>query len=306
MSQGESVKLFGTRPVNEDARLLALELYDLLTPENKGKIEIEGRVGVLLDKSSDNRWKFPISSETLLSSKCEQFKFVPYLSVEIFQHLNVYLNDKVNKSPKDVTYKRTKEIDRFYKKRDTGDKIRVSLDPQSMQPIRAILKDKKKNFDFLCPQSLFDFRVTVSLENTVEFKTDDDNVVPQMERVKDRLSYQFDIWTIDITSVSEYSLDQFEVRREEVPRVTYEVEMEVNPDVFFAEKTKIQYGSSFEGFAKYCDEILLNMKTLIKKSELPPPPRQVPLQQKPQMTPGSTGKIPIVKHTPLIRKREEK
>jgi hypothetical protein len=287
----DSEKLFGKKTIPEDVRSLASELFEVLIEENRGKIEIEGRIGKLLDKSSDNRWKFPIASDTLLSSKSEQFKFEPRLSVGVFEQLNILLNEKVRAAPNEITYKRTREIDRFYRNRESGVKTRVTLDPETMQPLRAIIKEKKKSFDFMCPIVQLDYRITISLEIIVNSKAEEWGT-PLDERVKDRMSYEFGMWKIDITVVKTFDLDEFEVRKNEKPEEAYEVEMEVNPDVLFAEKAKLARGGSFDMFTKMCSDILSNIRSLVERCE---PPKIKPMQQQIQ--------VPQVRHTPFGEKK---
>ena len=63
-------------------------------------------------------------------------------------------------------------------------------------------------------------------------------------------------------------MDQFGVRELDTLKTIYEVEMEVNHNVFFNEKLNIIKGGSFDGFYKIVEDILQNMKTLVRKCEI--------------------------------------
>ena len=85
-----------------------------------------------------------------------------------------------------------------------------------MKKKRAIRKTRLQNVDFFCPHRKYDFRVTISeeQERTVTNITNTvvpipgDEELPVRERRKDRLSYTFDMWRIDITVVKKSNMVQ--------------------------------------------------------------------------------------------------
>lgn len=261
--------LFGEKVIDESAKLLSAEVYDLLEdPKNEKIIEIEAKIGKLLHRSSDNRCSLPVMTETILKQGHDQYTFSSTLDLEVFKQLNEFLNQQVHKSQKlqgpKITYKRTKECDLFYHGKEKHKRIRVSVHPETRKQLRAIIKEKKKNFDFYCPQSSFDFRITLSLENEVPFPKDEE--IPFLERYKDRLSYEFDIWKIDITTVTESKLDHFGQFIQNSTSLTYEVEMECKIDYFVKEKEKILRGEKNK-FSDISAEIISNVKNLLKACE---------------------------------------
>lgn len=286
--------LFGEKVIDESVRLLSGEIYELLEdPKNEKIIEIEAKIGKLLHRSSDNRCSLPVSTETILKPGYDQYNFSSTLDMDVFRQLNLFLNEQYTKSQKiqggKITYKRTKECDLFYHSKEKQKRVRVSVDPETRKQLRSIIKEKKKNFDFYCPYSSFDFRITLSLENVVPFPKDEE--IPFLERYKDRLSYEFDVWKIDITTVTESKLDHFGQHIQNNTSVTYEVEMECKIDNFVMEKQKILKGEKNK-FSDLSAEIISNVKNLLKVCE---PKQQV--FQKQQIV----QKIPI----PTIDKKRK-
>jgi hypothetical protein len=127
-------------------------------------------------------------------------------------------------------YSKIKEIDRFYT--NGYESIRVSLDPSSLEPKRAITKVKLQHLDFLCPHNTWDFRITLSEEREMPMPGQD--MYATHERHKDRLSYKFDIYQIDITVVRDRKINNGAPGEFNQP--TYEVEMECSTDAFLHEK----------------------------------------------------------------------
>lgn len=199
-------------------------------------------MGHLIDRNTCQRIKLPIRSEALISSTFTDCSFNSTLDETTFKKLNTLLNQRVQQlstmkdyiGPK-ITHKHIKELDRFYKYKGGG-YIRVAIDPQTQKMKRAIRKTRLQNLDFYCPHEQFDFRVSINLEEETEFPNEDDT--PDHERSKDRLSYIFYPYQIDITVVKTTQMDNFGKPLRSFTR-TYEVEMECNPDQFFIEKIKL-------------------------------------------------------------------
>ncbi len=116
-----------------------------------------------------------------------------------------------------------------------------------MEPKRAIQKTKLQSIDFLCPHNTWDFRITVSEEKVVDMPDSSYHVTH--ERSKDRLSYSFDIYQIDITVVKDRRIHNGTFGEYNQP--TYEVEMECSTDAFLKEK-KLMMEKSNNNFTGMC------------------------------------------------------
>ncbi|KAL0478415.1 mRNA-capping enzyme subunit beta [Acrasis kona] len=220
--------LFGFESADESLRVLTEVLYNKVTAEN---IEVEGKIGKFINLTTNNPFVVPsIRSESLMSEKNNGCRFQSSLDQPTFEAVNGALNKRYGTlhqlkeylGPK-IIYSKIKEIDRFYKSQNSNESTRVSIDPTTMQPKRAIIKNKLQHLDFLCPHNLWDFRITLSEEKEVPLP-DLDSMYPTHERHKDRLTYKFDIWQIDITVVNERRIVRGEYKEFFSP--TYEVEME--------------------------------------------------------------------------------
>jgi hypothetical protein len=64
--------------------------------------------------------------------------------------------------------------------------------------------------------------------------------IPKYERHKDRLSYFYDIFQIDMTYVKKYELNNMGKLIEDTLEVSFEVEVEINPKKLYEEKLKLE------------------------------------------------------------------
>ena len=140
----------------------------------------------------------------------------------MFKHLNKVLNNWVtnSKSPskarlphlQNLTYPkveflRTKEIDKIY-----TNKVRVSLGINSPNHIqKCIKKDRLADINIMYPRCGFDLRISASLENNcpkpeTDRNSSSSNNSNKLEtiRCKDRIGYQWDIFTVDISTIHTY------------------------------------------------------------------------------------------------------
>jgi hypothetical protein len=110
---------------------------------------------------------------------------------------------------------RVNTVDRFY-----PGKVRVTINPQG-EPVLCIRKTRLGNLDLSLSGSgaQFDIRLSASAEETVD-------TIPtgpyEYERRKSRVSYQFDIFRVDITEVFD-----IEPGKALDVKPTYEVEVEI-------------------------------------------------------------------------------
>jgi hypothetical protein len=276
--------LFGSESLDESLRILSDALYLKVTDPS---IEIEGKIGKFITNGTDQPYFIPqIRSETILQEH-KEYRFQSTLTLQAFDNLNRALNDRFKalyensdyNGPK-IHFSKVKEIDRFYKYKYGKESVRVSLDPITLEKKRAIVKNKLQHLDFLCPQNIYDYRISISEERQVPIPNEDE-YIPLRERHKDRLSYKFDIWQIDITVVRERKIIRGEP--EELQHATYEVEMECSSEAILKER-QLLIEKAPNRFTEYAKTFLANMRTLAKysgantqvQSKLPPQVNEKP------------------------------
>jgi len=143
--------------------------------------------------------------------------FESTVNEEVFRHLNNTFNKWYSNSncpperrvpnlqklafPK-LTYKRTKTLDKIYSL-DKSSSIRVSIDMAQPHCIKEVIEKKKKSsMNIVYPSAKWDLRISASIENVVPKPI---GQIVSSIRAKDRISYQFDCFTIDISSIHTYS-----------------------------------------------------------------------------------------------------
>ncbi|OZJ06531.1 hypothetical protein BZG36_00583 [Bifiguratus adelaidae] len=183
-------------------------------------IEVEAKLGILIDKMTQQRVRMGVMSEAVLPEDDRSCRFVSDMSLDQHRYFNNMLNDLVNKSnAKDykgarIQYKHTRETDRFYE--SFGKKLRVTYDQETRQKLAVVEKRRIGNLDVHSPNMPFDYRVSVN----VEIPSQDPTVPQSFERNKDRLSYRHQLIKIDLT----------QVKGEQIPgrpqEVTHELEVE--------------------------------------------------------------------------------
>ena len=135
-------------------------------------------------------------------------------------------NDKTQKPRVRLEYKRLLEVDSFYKlppwevdklphavqvllktssknfhQRDP--KVRVTRNQKTGEVTAQIIKHRLKDLHVYCPRSIFDYRVSVSLELNWEGDASSlprDTEAP--DRIKNRMSYKLAFCQIDLTQVT--------------------------------------------------------------------------------------------------------
>jgi polynucleotide 5'-triphosphatase len=304
--------LFGTKTMDESLRLLGDMIFRNLTGKN---IEIEGKIGKIVDRHtqvpfSDTMSQLQLRSETVLVHRHPNSEFISTLSKETFQQLNSILNKRYEvlkeaqqkqgyKGPV-IQYERVVEADRFYKDKNSPEWIRVSIDPETEEKKRAIRKTRLQNIDFFCPHRRWDFRVTISEEQELPIPGDEE--LPVRERRKDRLSYTFDMWRIDITVVRKSNMNNYGVPFGDYIE-TYEVEMECNTDVML-EHRQLWLDKQPNQFLHFTKSLLKNMRTLNKQCDPPAISVPQPVPQ-PQHAPVIQQKTrPRSQNTPSFNKSE--
>lgn len=199
---------------------------------HKIAIEVEAKLGTLIDKSTNQRLELPIASEAVLThGMSSKVAFRSEMQEEVFKKGNQFLNDATRQSletPARVDYKHRKEVDSFHHlpgsrlnelppamqsllntpaTRNRGLKVRVSHDQKTGKEIARIVKARVADLDVYFPTSQLDCRISVNLEMDFEGDLPIDAGIKKAandeegDRRKDRLSYKQSGYTIDLTQV---------------------------------------------------------------------------------------------------------
>ncbi|KAL9599114.1 MAG: hypothetical protein Q9219_004072 [cf. Caloplaca sp. 3 TL-2023] len=201
-------------------------------------VEIEAKIGQIIDKNTNDRIRLPVMTECILSRTDPNLRTAFRSSMTAAQHsrLNGFLNQALTNSkpalpgeaPKKprvpLTYVHTRETDTFYElspnaintlppsvqaylDRRNRPKVRITTDQKTGKEMAKIIKVRVSDIEVYSPQTPFDWRVSVSLE--VNYDGDTRDLVEMSEgkerkkadRNKDRVSYKHSHYQIDLTQV---------------------------------------------------------------------------------------------------------
>ncbi|CAB4382587.1 unnamed protein product [Rhizophagus irregularis] len=246
--------IFGIQPNNDFVRVVSDFLYNHV---RKGDVEIEAKLGVLLDKVNRERIKLPVFCETVINPHEDKWMiFESNMTLEQHKSFNELLNNRFieTKSPshkgQPVEYKHTYEIDSFY---DTKEgRIRVTRDRKTGEIVEGgiVQKIRVADLNIYSPNTKLDYRISVNREIPKKMPEGQHN----FERNKDRLSYTHQIVKIDLTQVKGGSQD-----------LTHELEVEfINPRILLEEKLKIERNQENK-YIEIVEHFLNNIRMLAKK-----------------------------------------
>ncbi|GAA5838057.1 hypothetical protein JCM5353_003382 [Sporobolomyces roseus] len=218
-SSGESKlepSVFNVEPIDEFTREVADWLWGFCSQLDWDKVEIEAKIGLLVDqRQGGQRVYLPVPTEAILTDDTG-LRFQSNMSQSQHKSFNQLLNARVvetshpSYSHSRIAYSHTHELDTFHQlpgpeKR----KIRVTRDEkkkdQSTSSWKAVEKVRVADMNVYSPKRLFDWRVSISLENPV---MEHPSTPPTHSRRKDRISYSHQLYTIDLTQVATPSQSQ--------------------------------------------------------------------------------------------------
>ncbi|KAI4120569.1 MAG: hypothetical protein LQ338_006920 [Usnochroma carphineum] len=201
-------------------------------------VEIEAKIGQIIDRNTNDRLRLPVMTECMLSRTDPNLRTAFRSSMTASQHsrLNAFLNNALMSSkpappgepPKKprvpLDYVHTYETDTFYDvsqnalstlppavqnylDRNNKPKVRITTDQKTNQVTAKIIKVRISDVEVYSPLTPFDWRVSVSLE--VNYDGDMRDLVETTEgkdrrrtdRNKDRVSYKHSHYQIDLTQV---------------------------------------------------------------------------------------------------------
>ncbi|ORY05980.1 mRNA triphosphatase CET1 [Basidiobolus meristosporus CBS 931.73] len=259
--------IFCMEPLDDILKVVSDFLYKHL---DRPYVEIEAKLGVLIDKRTNQRIKLPVATETVLSLEDDKwFRFESDMKLEQHRHFNSILNKRVSDSKAPnyrgsiIEYKHTRETDRFYQV--DGTKVRVTTDQQTGEvvPNGIVEKTRVANLNIHSPNTRLDFRITISAEIPKKLPEGKH----QFERNKDRLSYRHEIWKFDLTQVKGNEPSFYGYRPpERTPELKHELELEfADPTVLLNERKKIERGEP-NNYSTIVKIFLNNIRLLAKKA----------------------------------------
>jgi polynucleotide 5'-triphosphatase len=249
--------IFGIQPTNDFVRVVSDFLYMQVGKEN---VEIEAKLGVLLDKKTRERIRLPVYCETVINPHDDRWLlFESNMTLEQHKSFNELLNNRFieTKSPSHrgqcIEYKHTYEIDNFYETKHG--RIRVTRDRKTGKIIEGgiVQKVRVADLNIYSPNTKLDYRISVNMEIPKEMPEGQHS----FERNKDRLSYTHQIVKIDLTQVK--------VSDRGSQDLTHELEVEfINPKILLEEKSKIENRQE-NHYIEIVEHFLNNIRMLAKK-----------------------------------------
>ncbi|PGH11354.1 hypothetical protein AJ80_07144 [Polytolypa hystricis UAMH7299] len=192
-------------------------------------LEVEAKLGQIVDKNRGERLRLPVLTECVLSRDDPGIRTAFESSMSLAQHraMNNFLNESVKGSmtpPRmPVTYAHKKERDTFYEISASAlppviqhhlhprhkPKVRVTTDQRTGAILAQIVKCRIADLEVYSPRTCLDWRISVNLEMNFEGDISGLSPVGDMgqgkrggNRIKDRMSYRHLAYQIDLTQVT--------------------------------------------------------------------------------------------------------
>ncbi|PWN49536.1 mRNA triphosphatase CET1 [Violaceomyces palustris] len=198
--------IFGVDPLDEFSLIVGNWILEKgLHEEN---LEIEAKVGLILDRETGQRVQLPVRNECIVD--LHNIRFESKMTMRQHAHYNQVLNNLVghtgapNYTAARVRCERVKEIDYSYQGGELG-RLRVTRDAETLKikPNRSITKNRIADLNVYCPLREFDYRISLSQEKPIGRDLTDADLQddPVSIREKNRLSYSHQNFVIDLTQV---------------------------------------------------------------------------------------------------------
>ncbi|RAL15981.1 putative mRNA capping nucleoside-triphosphatase [Aspergillus homomorphus CBS 101889] len=193
-------------------------------------IEVEAKLGQLIDMDRGDRVQLPILTETVINKQFPRFRTAFESSMTVAQHraMNNFLNEAVKRSldqadrPRiPISYAHKKERDTFYEvsphelppviRQNLNPrhkpKVRVTVDQRTNEVLAKIVKCRIADLDVHSPHTCVDWRISVNLEMNYDGDVSQLTVIDPArghggDRNKDRMSYRHLAYQIDLTQVA--------------------------------------------------------------------------------------------------------
>ncbi|KAK6441884.1 mRNA-capping enzyme subunit beta [Oleoguttula sp. CCFEE 5521] len=222
-------------------------------------LEVEAKIGRLLNKSDGNRANFGISSTcTIAESHNHLLSFESKMDTPEYKAINEALNESVIKAQvkgrEPMRYRRIEQTDSSHHINATGlslipaalkqytntrpPRLRISHDKATQSLKAAIIKLPVSNLHIHAPDGAYDCRISINIELSflpllaaAQLKVDDiiDHGAPaEPSRQKNRMNYKHLAYDIDLTAVQQGD------------KMSYELELEVDAGLLKAHMGLLQ------------------------------------------------------------------
>ncbi|GAA6033572.1 hypothetical protein JCM8097_001461 [Rhodosporidiobolus ruineniae] len=266
--------IFNVEPIDEFTREVADWLWGFCAGLDWDKVEIEAKIGLLVDhRAGGSRMHLPVPIETILTDDTG-LRFQSNMTINQHKAFNRLLNSRVEESAAPtypyatVRYAHTRELDTFHEVPPGRRKVRVTRDQKDKtKPASAVEKVRVADMNIFSPKRLFDWRLSVSLENPAPVP----DTPPTHSRYKDRISYTHQLFTVDLTQVSSPppAAPPGQPPRQPGPP-THELEIEFrNARVLLEEAAKEQRGEEGSRYLEMVQGLLNNVRMLIRNASDP-------------------------------------
>ncbi|KAE8152607.1 CYTH-like domain-containing protein [Aspergillus avenaceus] len=193
-------------------------------------IEVEAKLGQLVDQDRGERLRLPVLTETIVNKENSRVRTAFESTMTLAQHrvMNKFLNDAVKASMPhtnpgriQLSYAHKKERDMFYEVSPSDlpqvirqnlnprhkPKVRVTVDQRTGEVLAKIVKCRIADMDVYSPRTCVDWRISINLEMNYEGDVSHLTMVEPGrgrggERNKDRMSYRHLAYQIDLTQVA--------------------------------------------------------------------------------------------------------
>ncbi|BGP20741.1 hypothetical protein JCM10213_001014 [Rhodosporidiobolus nylandii] len=262
--------IFNIEPIDEFTREVADWLWGFCAGLDWDKVEIEAKIGLLVDSRGGTRVHLPVPIETILT-ETDGLRFQSNMTVNQHKAFNRLLNSRVEESASPnypfatVRYAHTREIDTFHNA--SSGKVRVTTDQKDRSKVKAVEKIRVADMNIFSPKRMFDWRVSVSLENPAPIP----DAPPTHTRFKDRISYTHQLFTVDLTQVTSSVANSQNPNRPQAPQQppTHELEIEFrNARTLLEEAAKEQRGEPSR-YLEMVQGLLNNIRMLIRNASDP-------------------------------------
>ncbi|KAF8606940.1 mRNA triphosphatase CET1 [Ceratobasidium sp. AG-I] len=188
-------------PLDEFSQEVADWIHHFTQGLNPDHVEIEAKLGILIDKGSNARLGGLSLTECILPPNSPiDTRFESNMPLQAHKHYNGLLNKLVAQAvpgqPR-VKYSHTKLVDDFYGD-GHGEKTRVTRDEKTKQVVACVRKKRIANLEVHSPKQGVDWRISINLEEPAPAP----NGQPALTRRKDRISYTHQAFKIDLTQVT--------------------------------------------------------------------------------------------------------
>ncbi|KAK4102379.1 mRNA triphosphatase CET1 [Parathielavia hyrcaniae] len=267
------------------------------------KFEIEAKLGMLVDKGTNQRVELPVQTECVLSEGGNWLGFRSSMTEHQHKSFNDFLNFLVQQThphnkgasaalPRPrlpVGYQHRREVDKFFElpaavrdqalpvcvakpiaAKGHGAKVRVTYDQKTNQVLAKIVKARIADMSLHFPDMPLDCRISVNLE------MDWDGPVEELERIaastgrpplpprlKDRLSYKHGCYQVDLTQVTQNVTGAGNTQRTEKE---HELEVEIDPTPVIEQGRRAMDGHP-DQYVQVVEGLVNNIRILARKAK---------------------------------------